>query len=67
MTSKSYELFYSTGGHGGPYLDIQAAREAARNYLDTCRGTVSVSIVQRDPNGIAGYGRTVERIERFVS
>lgn len=48
-----YELFYFTGGHGGPYLSLQEAIDTARRYL---RGNVRERRIDIKPYTKDGYG-----------
>ena len=63
---KTFELFYSSGGHGGPYLSIGAAVRTAKRRL---RGVSSpslqrIDVVVRDPLSVGGFGRSVKRVLR---
>jgi hypothetical protein len=42
-----YELFYSWGGHGGPYPNFREARKHARRIIKNCRGAASIQIKPR--------------------
>jgi hypothetical protein len=46
-----YELHYSTGGHGGPYLTLDGAIASARHLLGS---------EPPEPNWSGPYGRTIE-------
>lgn len=43
-----YELFYSTGGHGGPYYSLKEARSTARRLLSGNRSERSIEIRASD-------------------
>ena len=63
---QTFELFYSSGGHGGPYQSISAAVRTAKRIL---RGVSSpslqwIDIVVRDPLSVGGFGRSVKRVAR---
>jgi len=61
----SYELFYSSGGHCGPYWTLEHAVSDARRKLNGLpESTTSISIVERDPLSVGGYGKQVMRIRR---
>ena len=65
MASKyGFELFYSCGGHGGPYWTFEEAQSAARAKLRGMPTMQAVSIVERTPYGIGGYGMIVEKIKQ---
>jgi hypothetical protein len=57
-----YELFYSSGGHGGPYWSTIEARAAAERLLLGCPAMQSVDIVERCATAPGGYGRAVEKV-----
>lgn len=57
-----YELFYSCGGHGGPYWTFQDAINAAKGRLEGCKTMHFIDIVVRDPITVGGYGMRVERV-----
>jgi len=61
----TYELFYSDGGHGGPWPTYEAAKYAA---VEICRGywlPVTISIRERTKDGVGGYGATVGTVRRL--
>lgn len=61
----TYELFYSDGGHSGPWLDYDTAKFAA---VEICRGMtrpVSIKIRERTKDGIGGYGKVVGVVGRI--
>ena len=61
----TYELFYSDGGHGGPWPDYDTAKFAA---VEICRGMVrpgSIKIRERTEDGIGGYGNVVGVVGRI--
>ncbi len=60
----SYELFYSCGGHGGPYWTLEHAIESARARIRGQASLHSVRIVERTADGVGGYGKTVMVIGR---
>lgn len=43
-TDVPFELFYSSGGHGGPYPNADEAREAAKRLLRGRRTEHSIQI-----------------------
>ena len=55
----SYELFYSSGGHCGPYWTLRSAIDAGRARLKGCPITTSITIKERTASGVGGYGQTV--------
>ena len=59
-----YELFYSCGGHGGPYYTLEHARQLAHAKLKGMPSMNFVSIVDRDPTSVGGYGKIVMKIRR---
>ncbi len=59
-----FELFYSSGGHGGPYYDMDEARQEAKRRLAGCKSLAFVSIVERTATGISGFGRILEKVVR---
>lgn len=56
--SNSFELYYNTGGHGGPYPDLAAAEIAAKRMLAGCRSLYSVEIRPRNSPVLGGYGES---------
>jgi hypothetical protein len=58
----TYELFYDTGGHGGPY-GLSDAFERSKAMLRGCNSMSSVRIVERS-DGIGGFGKTVTTIRK---
>lgn len=64
MNDYGYELFYSSGGHGGPYWSITEALEAARRKLARMPSMLFISVVVRDPLSVGGYGRIVQKVTR---
>jgi creatinine amidohydrolase/Fe(II)-dependent formamide hydrolase-like protein len=67
MTSNThygFELFYSCGGHGGPYYTMEHAQQEARRRLKGMPTMAFVSIVARDPHGVGGYGQVMQRIRQ---
>jgi hypothetical protein len=66
-SSPKFELFYSTGGHGGPYPNISAAEEAARRLIKGSGGGRGdrerrIDIRVYDANAPGGYGMVVKRV-----
>lgn len=53
-----YELYYSTGGHGGPYKDLRTARAAAKRLLKGNPNERYIRIVTRST------GKTRETVRR---
>ncbi len=53
----TFELYYNTGGHGGPHPDIIMAETYARNLIagDTSGRLSSVEIRPRNSKAIGGY------------
>ena len=66
-----YELFYSDGGHGGPYSSYDLAKYRAIEMIRGCHTTRSIRIHPRTVNGVGGYGAVIGTISRetggFVS
>ena len=60
--TKRYELFYSTGGHVGPFYGQNIARGAAVARLHGDLNERWISIRPYDINGVSGYGPEVERV-----
>lgn len=60
----TYELFYSTGGHGGPYTDLAAARAMAHAMLSSNLVMHAIEIRPRCAEGVGGYGPPVEVLRR---
>lgn len=54
----SFELFYGTGGHGGPYFGLAVAIEAANGLMIGHRAEHTIKIVDRLTN------KTVARVVR---
>lgn len=48
----SYELFYSTGGHGGPYPNLRAAWVQAQKLILGNRNELRITIHSRAPDGM---------------
>ena len=46
--SESFELVYSTGGHGGPHLSMRSAKQAAIKFMDGSRERWVAIIDARD-------------------
>ncbi len=63
-THYGYELFYSCGGHGGPYYTLEHAQQEAKRRLKGMPSMSSVGIVARDPLSIGGYGRVVMTVRQ---
>ena len=57
----TYELFYSYGGHGGPYQSLEHARAAAEAMLESFPRH-SIDIRPRVASGIGGYGDPVATV-----
>jgi hypothetical protein len=51
-----YELFYGSGGHGGPYPGLEKAVRAAINLL---HGSKSERAIDIRPRTSDGYGKSV--------
>ena len=60
------ELFYSYGGHGGPYPTVEAAREAARRLIAGSRTLAYVELRPYAKPGETGgpYGPPIETVRR---
>lgn len=57
---KRFELFYSSGGHGGPYIDLEEAiRAATRRVSNEER---RISICPYDALAPGGFGPVVYRV-----
>lgn len=59
-----YELFYGSGGHGGPYSSAREASKAARRLLRGSRSERSIEVRERSATGMGGYGRTIARFTK---
>jgi hypothetical protein len=57
-----YELFYGTGGHGGPYKDLITAKDAAARMLAGNKNEYKVDV--RPRGSPHGYGSPVARALR---
>lgn len=62
MIYPTYELFYWTGGHGGPYTGYETAKDRAIQLLQGSASELVISIHPRDIHGIAGYLPEVGRV-----
>lgn len=51
----SYELYYDTGGHGGPYPDHDTACIIAQELLKGCCATRSIEVRPRNSPKRGGY------------
>jgi hypothetical protein len=60
----TYELFYGTGGHGGPYHSYDEAKSRAIALLKGSASEVSITIRFRDANGVSGYGDISGRLSK---
>lgn len=60
----TYELFYGTGGHGGPYQDLQSAIHAAYDRLRGNRSEVWIAIHPCTGGGIGGYGESIAVVKK---
>ena len=58
---RGVELFYSCGGHGGPY-DDRGSQRRGRSTLVGMPTMAWVDIVERDPIAIGWFGHRLERI-----
>jgi hypothetical protein len=61
MTLSTIELFYSYGGHGGPYDSVQEAERWARMLL---KGDPNLHWVDIRSSSTALPGNVIKRIER---
>lgn len=59
-SSAMYELFYSSGGHGGPFYSIGEARRHARNILAGSPYEKSISIKLYSSSSPGGFGRAID-------
>ena len=59
MKDKTYELFYGTGGHGGPYRNLQQAIVGAAQRLKGDATERRITIKPRTSDGVGGYGDSV--------
>ncbi len=71
MTTDQYELYYSTGGHGGPYHGYEFAINAAKRLMfhDTSKTMNIIEVRPRNSLAIGGYsdhnhGSTYVKINR---
>jgi hypothetical protein len=56
MKSKcTYELYYSNGGHGGPYLTLTEAKKAAKRLLEGSKTMIAVEIRPSNSGYFGGY------------
>ncbi len=60
----TYELFYGTGGHGGPYQSYDEAKERAIALLRGSQSERSITIHTRTSEGVGGYGGCLCRIRK---
>lgn len=58
----NFELFYGTGGHCGPYQDMEIAVKTAVTLLQGSRSERSISVHPRTSDGTGGYGKKVVRV-----
>ena len=58
----TFELFYATGGHGGPYEAYDSAKYRAIAMLRGCASERSIQIKERTASGIGGYGNVIGRV-----
>lgn len=59
---EGYELFYSAGGHCGPYYVLADAIASARARLNGRKAERYVEIKERSATAIGGYGKTILRL-----
>ena len=50
-----FEMYYSDGGHGGPYLDFFMACEEAKRRIAGCRTTDAIEIRPSSSSARGGY------------
>lgn len=52
-----YEMYYNSGGHGGPYSDLIMAEQRARDLIkgDKSGKTTSIEIRPHNSKAIGGY------------
>ena len=66
----TYELFYGSGGHSGPYHDLQSAKDRAARLLGGSKSETHIYIQPRLAEGIGGYGKPigyVRKVEGAIS
>ncbi len=61
-----FELFYSDGGHGGPYLSEVEAEAAALRLIHGCKTTRRIEIRPYSAEGIGGYGATIITVKKTL-
>lgn len=59
-----FELFYSYGGHGGPYPSVQEAVETAERLIVGSKTLQSVEIRPYEMGAPGGFGKPVKIIHR---
>ena len=59
-----HELFYGTGGHGGPYPSHEAAAKRAAQMLRGSRSETTIHIKPRTKEGVGGYGDKVGTVSK---
>lgn len=52
----NFELYYSTGGHRGPYPNLVDACLSAKRLLASCPTLTVIEIRPRNSTYIGGYG-----------
>lgn len=58
-----YELFYSNGGHGGPYA-LKEADDAAKRLLAGNRNMEYIEIRPYIVSGPGGFGKAIKTVHR---
>jgi hypothetical protein len=64
MTPLKYEIFYSSGGHCGPYETFESAVADAKLKLKGCRSIAYIDICPRTKEGIDGFGKPCYQVKR---
>lgn len=62
----SFELFYASGGHGGPYASYDSAKFRAVAILRGSSSERSIQIRERTASGIGGYGNVIGRVYKVA-
>lgn len=62
---RMYELFYSTGGHSGPFPTMQRAIERATRALEGMFYERHIDVRAYRADDVGGFGATMVRVERW--
>lgn len=58
----AFELFYASGGHGGPYHTLESAIDSAEKMLVGSPTERAIHVHTRTPVGINGFGQRVATV-----